>query len=79
MALDWSKDVRSLQESDLSGLTADEKKILGRLCASEPIYITPASDATGTAMAFSGNGSVQHAYVAAGSVVIAALRGWVKV
>ena len=78
MAIDWTKDVRSLSESDIAGLSADEKKILGRLCASEPIYCTHDLDPLGVPMEYAGNGSKQVSCVRPGSVVVALLKGWTK-
>jgi hypothetical protein len=48
VALDWTKDIDSLAEGDLSGLSADELRILGRLAESSPIYIARALDPTAT-------------------------------
>lgn len=76
MAIDFTKDVSSLVEGDLAGLSADELKILGRLAASSPIRIVEAGG--GTLMTHAGNGT-RAADVHNSDVAIALLKGWAKV
>ncbi len=78
MAIDFSKDIRSLTESDLAGLTADELKLLGRLCVSEPIRGTSPFDPDGVEMSYSGNGATQRCRVHPDDVAVATLKGWVR-
>lgn len=76
MALDWTKDIDSLQASDVEALTADEKKILGRFAVSKTIRGTSPFDPTGVEMAY---GSTQRGRILAADVAFALLKGWVKV